>query len=151
MQVINTLLGGVFPADIVCKCPSRGRCRGVKEDRKGPAQVWLNMLEGLVRLWLCSLPAVYVHIWPGGSVGLEMHLTFLVGVLVPVMVWFSCHGSVVPGIKDAQCWYSVAPECKPLGHYFIYSGAGAQGDWGGSFSDRCLCWYISRVSMLMPN
>lgn len=71
------------------------------------------MLEGLVRLWLRSLPAVYVHIWPGGSVGLEMHLTFLVGVLVPVMVWFSCHGSVVPGIKDARFWYSVA---RPLLH-----------------------------------
>lgn len=63
--------------------------------------------------------------------GLETHLTFLVGILVPVMVWFSCHGSVVPGIKDVQFWYSVAPECKPLGHYFIYSGAGAQGDGGG--------------------
>lgn len=48
----------------------------------------------------CAPYPLYIHVWPGGSVGLETHLTFLVGVLVPVMVWFSCHGSVVPGIKD---------------------------------------------------
>lgn len=83
--------------------------------------------------------------------GWETHLTFLVGVLVPVMVWFPCHGSVVPGMKDVQFWYRVAPECKPLGHDLVYSGAGAHGGGGGSFSDRCLCWYVSSVSMLMPN
>lgn len=47
--------------------------------------------------------------------------------------------------------YSVAPECKPRGHDFTCSSAGAQGGGGGSFSDKCPCWYISRVIMLMPN
>lgn len=99
---------------------------------------------------LCSLPAVRTDLaWR--EWGLETHLTFLVGVLVPLMVWLSCHGSVVPGIKDAQFSYGVAPECKPPGHDFTCFSAGAQGDGGGSFSDKGLCWYLSRGIMLIPS
>lgn len=142
MQVINTLLGR--------RASSRHRV-------EVPITWKVPWGQGRQKM---SSPSLAQHaggagptlaVLPGGSVGLETHLTFLVGVLVPVMVWFSCHGSVVPGIKNAQFWYRLAPECKPRGHYFIYSGAGAQGDGGGSFSDRCLYWYVSRVSMLLPN
>lgn len=76
MQIIDTLLG--------CSASSRhvGSAHRV-DGAMGSRTEEVQLESGSACGWRSAPYPPYVQIWPGGNGGLETHLTFLVGVLVP--------------------------------------------------------------------
>lgn len=149
MQIINTLLGWSASSRHVGSAHSVEGAVGSRrteeaQPESGSTCLWGRPDSGCAPFTRCMDRFGLEGMGIGNAPDLSCWVS------LPLMVWLCCHGSVVLVVKHAQFSYSVAPKCKPLGRDLTCPRAGAKGV-VGSFSDTHLCWYISRVILLMPN